>query len=216
VDVARSISFVTRGKNTPDDGNGHGTHVAGTIAALDNGIDVIGVAAGASIVSVRVLDNSGSGSYSWVIGGVDHVARYGKSGDVANMSLGGPVSDALDQAVHNAASKGIRFALAAGNEGVHANNSSPARVNHANVYTISAIGSNDCLTSWSNWGNPPVDYAAPGGSILSLKAGGGTTTMSGTSMAAPHVAGILLLGGVRSSGTACNDSDGTADPIASR
>jgi subtilisin family serine protease len=216
VDLARSISFVTRGKNTPDDGNGHGTHVAGTIAALNNGTDVIGVAAGASIVSVRVLDNSGSGSYSWVIGGVDHVARYGKSGDVANMSLGGPISDALDQAVLTAAGKGIRFALAAGNEGTHANNSSPARVNHANVYTISAISSNDCLTSWSNFGNPPVDYAAPGASILSLKAGGGTTTMSGTSMAAPHVAGILLLGGVRSSGNACNDPDGTADPIASR
>jgi subtilisin family serine protease len=216
VDLGRSVSFVTRGKNTPDDGNGHGTHVAGTIAALNNGTDVIGVAAGASIVSVRVLDNSGSGSYSWVIGGVDHVARYGKSGDVANMSLGGPISDALDQAVLTAAGKGIRFALAAGNEGTHANNSSPARVNHANVYTISAISSNDCLTSWSNFGNPPVDYAAPGASILSLKAGGGTTTMSGTSMAAPHVAGILLLGGVRSSGNACNDPDGTADPIASR
>lgn len=216
VDLGRSISFVTRGKNTPDDGNGHGTHVAGTIAALDNGSDVIGVAAGASIVSVRVLDNSGSGSYSWVIAGVDHVAQYGKSGDVANMSLGGPISAALDQAVLNAAGKGIKFALAAGNEGTHANNSSPARVNHANVYTISAISSNDCLTSWSNYGNPPVDYAAPGASILSLKAGGGTTTMSGTSMAAPHVAGLLVLGGVRSSGTACNDPDGTADPIASR
>lgn len=215
VDVARSISYVTRGKNTPDDGNGHGTHVAGTVAALNNGTDVVGVAAGATVVAVRVLDNSGSGSYSWVIAGVDYVAANGKSGDVANMSLGGPVSDALDTAVRNAAGKGIKFAIAAGNDGADASKSSPARVNHANVYTVSAIGTNNCLTSWSNWG-APVDYAAPGASILSLRAGGGTTTMSGTSMAAPHVAGILLLGGIRSDGTACSDPDGTPDPIAHR
>jgi subtilisin family serine protease len=215
VDVGRSANFVTQGKSTADDGNGHGTHVAGTIAALNNDRDVVGVAAGASVVAVRVLDNRGSGAYSWVIAGVDYVAANGKSGDVANMSLGGPISQALDDAVLRAAGQGIKFALAAGNDGVDASTSSPARVNHPNVYTVSAIGTNDCLTSWSNWG-APVDFAAPGASILSLKAGGGTTTMSGTSMAAPHLAGILLLGTVRSDGTACNDRDGKADPIAHR
>jgi subtilisin family serine protease len=214
VDVGRSANFVSKGKNSPDDGNGHGTHVAGTIGAIDNNIDVIGVAAGATVVAVRVLDNSGSGTYSGVIAGVDYVAANAGSGDVANMSLGGPVSNALDDAVEAAAQGGVKFALAAGNEGSHASNSSPARANGGNIYTVSAIASNDCLTSWSNYGNPPVDYAAPGSSILSTKKGGGTTTLSGTSMASPHVAGLLLLGNVRSDGNACNDPDGNPDPIA--
>jgi subtilisin family serine protease len=213
VDVARSANFVTKGQNSPDDGNGHGTHVAGTVAALDNGIDVVGVAAGAKVVAIRVLDNSGSGTWSGVIAGIDHVAANGASGDVANMSLGGGANTTLDNAVKNAASKGIKFALAAGNSGDDANKYSPARVNGTNIYTVSAIASNDCLTSWSNYGNPPVDYAAPGASILSTKKGGGTTTMSGTSMAAPHVAGLLLVG-LRSDGKACNDPDGNPDPIA--
>ena len=95
-------------------------------------------------------------------------------------------------------------------------NHSPARVNGPNIYTVSAINSSDALTSWSNWGNPPVDYAAPGAGILSTWKGGGTKTISGTSMAAPHVAGILLLGAVHSDGTAINDPDGNPDPIAQR
>ena len=216
VDLARSVNFVTQGQSSPDDGNGHGTHVAGTIGALNNGIDVVGVAAGATIVAVRVLSNSGSGQYSWVIGGVDHVAANGASGDVANMSLGGPVSTALDNAVASAASRGIRFVLAAGNDGDFAGNHSPARVNGSNIYTISAIASNGCLTSWSNYGSPPVDYAEPGSSILSTRKGGGTTTMSGTSMAAPHAAGLLLLGNISTIGSACGDRDGNPDPIGGR
>jgi subtilisin family serine protease len=205
------------GFNTPADGNGHGTHVAGTIAAKNNSQDVVGVAANAYVCAVRVLGNSGSGSYSGIIDGVNYVAANGANGDVANMSLGGSGSNAtLEKAVSDAAAKGIKFALAAGNDGANANNFTPARVNGANIYTISAIASNDCLTSWSNYGNPPVDYAAPGSSILSTKKGGGTTTMSGTSMASPHVAGILLLGGVRADGQACTDPDGNPDPIAHR
>lgn len=217
VDVGRSATFVTKGAQTPDDGNGHGTHVAGTIGALNNDIDVVGVAAGATVVAVRVLDNSGSGTWSAVIAGIDYVAANGASGDVANMSLGGSGSNSsLENAVKNAAGKGIKFALAAGNSGADANNFTPARANGTNIYTVSATASNDCLTSWSNYGNPPVDFAAPGSSILSTKKGGGTTTLSGTSMASPHVAGLLALGAVRADGNACGDPDGNPDPIAHR
>jgi hypothetical protein len=217
VDVARSANFVSGGgKPSPDDGNGHGTHVAGTVAAINNNQDVVGVAAGATVVAVRVLGNSGSGSISGVAAGVDYVTANGSSGDVANMSLTGAGHwESLHGAVEAAATKGILFALAAGNAGTDAETREPAHVEHDNVYTVSAIDSKDCLASWSNWGNPPVDYAAPGVSVLSTKRGGGTTTYSGTSMAAPHVAGILLLGSLRSDGTVpCGDTDGTPDLIA--
>ncbi len=210
-------NFVLRGKDSPADGNGHGTHVAGTIAAIDNAIDVVGVAANAFVCAVRVLDNSGSGTWEGVVNGVNYVAANGASGDAANMSLGGSGSNAtLEQAVRDAASKGIRFAIAAGNSGAFAGDFTPARTEHSNVYTISAIDIDDCMPSWSNWGNPPVDFAAPGVSVLSTRKGGGTTTMSGTSMASPHVAGLLLLGTVRSDGGAACDPDGNPDPIAHR
>jgi hypothetical protein len=217
VDASRGFNAFTSGKDSKnlDDGNGHGTHVAGTIAAIDNNVGVIGVAAGATVVPVKVLDSRGSGSYSGVVAGVNHVAANGNPGDVANMSLGGPISQALDDAVLAAASNGIKFALAAGNDGADANNSSPARVNHTNVVTISAVNSSDTFASWSNWGNPPVDYAAPGVSIKSTWKDGGYNTISGTSMAAPHAAGIWLLGNISTSGYAVGDPDGTPDPIAS-
>jgi hypothetical protein len=218
VDVGKSANFVQRGKNSAKDGHGHGTHVAGTIAAIDNLIDVVGVAAGTPVAAVRVLNNSGSGAYSWVIAGVDYVAANGSNGDVANMSLGGPPSDALDDAVRVAAAAGIKFSLAAGNSSDDANEHSPARANGSNIYTVSAIDNDpkDCLAWFSNWGNPPVDVAAPGVGVLSTKRGGGTTTFSGTSMAAPHVAGLLLLGSVGKDGYACDDPDGNPDPIAHR
>ncbi|MFQ5889003.1 MAG: S8 family serine peptidase [Gemmatimonadota bacterium] len=213
VDRSRSANFVTRGKDSPDDGNGHGTHVAGTIGAIDNAIDVVGAAAGATVVAVRVLDNSGSGSVSGVVAGVDYVAANGSAGDVANMSLGASGHfESLHQAVENAAAKGIRFSIAAGNAGDDAGGYEPAHVEHPNVYTTSAIGKDDCLASWSNWGNPPVDYAAPGVGVLSTKRGGGTTTMSGTSMAAPHMGGVLLAS-IATDGAACNDPDGSPDLI---
>jgi subtilisin family serine protease len=208
-------NFVPRG--TPDDGNGHGTHVAGTVAAKNNTTGTLGVAANAFVCAVRVLDNRGSGQYSWIIAGVDYVAANGTSGNVANMSLTGPGSNAtLEKAVTDAAGRGIKFALAAGNDGQHANNFTPARANGNGVYTVSAVNAQDCMASWSNYGNPPVDYAAPGVGILSTYRGGGTKTLSGTSMAAPHVAGILLMGGIRGDGTAGCDPDGNPDPIAHR
>lgn len=212
VDVARSRTFLG-GTSTPDDQNGHGTHVAGTIAAKNNSIGVVGVAAGATVVSVRVLDRRGSGSTSGVIAGVDYVASVASLADVANMSLGGGVSATLDNAVLNASAK-VKFALAAGNESDNANNHSPARVNGANIYTISAMGTGDKWASYSNYGNPPVDYCAPGSSVYSTYKGGGYATLSGTSMATPHVAGLLLLGAIRNGGTVSGDPDGNADVIA--
>lgn len=211
------VNFVERGGDqTGDDGNGHGTHVAGVIGAMNNTIGTLGIAANAYVCSVRVLDNSGSGFWSWIIDGVDHVAANGVSGEVANMSLGGSGSNKTLEAAVLDASTRVKFALAAGNSGDNASNFTPARVNGANIYTVSAIDSRNCMPSWSNYGNPPVDFAAPGVGIISTYKGGGTKSLSGTSMAAPHVAGILLVGGIRGDGTACNDPDDDPDPIAHR
>ena len=214
VDEARSATFLG-GKSTPWDENGHGTHVAGTIAAKDDGVGVVGVAAGATVVSVRVLNRQGSGTNSGVIAGVNYVAANGKRGDVANMSLGGGVSQALDDAVLNASGK-VEFALAAGNESDNANNHSPARVNSPNIYTVSAMREGDTWIYFSNFGNPPVDYCAPGVYIYSTYKDGGYATLSGTSMATPHVAGLLLLGRIHTDGYVSGDPDGNADPIAHR
>ena len=219
VDQLRSISFLTGGggADSPDDQNGHGTHVAGTIAAINNTIGSLGVAPGAKVVAVRVLDRRGSGTVSGVIKGVDYVGANGKAGDVANMSLGGSTSKALDDAVL-AASSNVKFTLAAGNESDDANNHSPARVNGPNIYTISALdGRNsqnpDLWAYFSNYGNPPIDYCAPGVGIYSTWKDGGYNTISGTSMAAPHAAGVLLLGTANSDGTVNGDPDGKPDPI---
>jgi subtilisin family serine protease len=211
VDTARSRSFIR--DSSPNDQNGHGTHVAGTIAAVDNTIGVIGVAPGARVVAVRVLDRRGSSSNSGVIAGVDYVAANGRSGDVANMSLGGGVSQALDDAVVAAAAGGVRFALAAGNESDNANNHSPARANGPNVYTVSAFAVGDKWASFSNFGNPPIDFTEPGVSVKSAWLSGGYNTISGTSMATPHLAGLLLAGPIRSGGNVAGDPDGNADVI---
>ena len=214
VNTAWSRSFVS-GLSSPDDGNGHGTHVAGIIAAKNNSFGVVGVAAGATLVAVRVLNSQGSGTYSDIIAGVNYVGQGSIPGDVANMSLGGPANSSLDNAIINVANMGVFFSLAAGNESQFAGNVSPARTNHSRVYTVSAIDSNDNFASFSNWGNPPVDCAAPGVSIFSTYRGGTYRTLSGTSMAAPHVAGILLInnGTAFAGGTARNDPDGNPDPI---
>ncbi len=175
------------------DCNGHGTHVAGTIAAKDNASDVVGVAPGAPVTGVRVLGCGGSGSYSGVIAGVDWVTKNAIKPAIANMSLGGGASSALDQAVRNSASGGVLYSIAAGNSGANACNSSPARAGTTDgVVTVAATDSSDREASWSNYGSC-VDLWAPGVSILSTKLGGGTTTMSGTSMASPHAGGTGAL-----------------------
>ena len=212
----------TRGKNfisltaKPDDDNGHGTHCAGIVAARNNSLGVIGVAAGATVVPIKVLDRRGSGAYSGIIAGVDYVTANGEAGDAVNMSLGGPAYEPLDIAIQALAATGIKVAIAAGNESQDANNVSPARVNGNNINTISAMGTGDLWASYSNYANPPIDYCAPGSSIYSTYKSGGYATLSGTSMATPHVCGILLLGNISTDGTVKNDPDGNADPIAHR
>lgn len=220
VDLDHPDLVVGAGRNfangrSADDGHGHGTHVAGTIAAVDNDVDVVGVAAGATVHPVRVLGSSGFGSIDAVVAGVDYVAANAEPGDCANMSLGASGHfQSLHDAVLAAAGAGVFFAIAAGNEAETALGSEPAHVAHANVYTVSAVDGGDAFASFSNYGNPPVDLAAPGVDILSTRRGGGVTVMSGTSMATPHVCGLLLFGAPGTDGFASGDPDGTADPIA--
>lgn len=216
VDVARSRSFIT-GETSVDDGNGHGTHVAGIIGGKNNTIGVLGVASGASLVSLRVLDDEGVGTLGAVIQALAYVNTNGKAGDVVNMSLGEEVSSPLlIQQVQNTANRGIYLAIAAGNDGEAANKYSPGNANGTNIYTVSAIDSLDRFASFSNYGNDVVDYAAPGVRVLSTYSNGRYAYLSGTSMAAPHVAGLLLLKGsnITTSGLAKNDPDGVADPVA--
>jgi len=213
VDNVNGVNFVKAGAS-PDDDNGHGTHCAGIVAAINNSYGVVGVAAGATVVPVKVLNRSGSGAYSTVIAGVDYVAAHGSRGDAANMSLSGPAYQPLDDAVNALAKNGIGISLAAGNESQNAGNVSPARTNGANIYTVSAMGQSDIWAYYSNFGNPPVDYCAPGNYIYSTFKGGKYATMSGTSMAAPHVCGLLLLGTIHTDGYVSGDPDGHPDPIA--
>ncbi|RSN12244.1 S8 family peptidase [Amycolatopsis roodepoortensis] len=173
--------------DTPNDEHGHGTHVAGTIGGTDHGL-----AKGVKIVGVRVLDANGSGTTEGVVAGVDWVAANAKGPSVANMSLGGGADDALDAAVKGAIDKGVTFALAAGNESSDAGTTSPARVKEA--ITVAASDKTDKQASFSNYGSV-VDLYAPGVDITSSWATGddATNTISGTSMAAPHVAGAAAL-----------------------
>ncbi|MEU9576691.1 S8 family peptidase [Streptomyces chilikensis] len=183
---ARNGYDAVDGDNVAQDGNGHGTHVAGTIAG-----NTYGVAKKASIVGVRVLGNDGSGTTAGVIDGVDWVAANAVKPAVANMSLGGGASTTLDAAVRRAIAAGVTFAVAAGNESVTATGS-PARVTEA--ITVGATTSTDARASYSNYGSA-LDIFAPGSSITSAWYTGdsATNTISGTSMATPHVAGAAAL-----------------------
>ncbi len=190
LNVVKHVTFVF-GSNT--DCYGHGTHVSGTVAARDNTLAVVGVAPGAPLIGVKVIGCSGSGTTSNIIKGVDWVTANAVKPAVANMSLSGNPSTTLDNAVKNSASKGIFYAIAAGNKHDSACNYSPARAGTANgVATVAATDSFDQEASFSNYGSC-VDIWAPGVNTLSTRNGGGTTTMSGTSMASPHVAGGAAL-----------------------
>ncbi|WP_411102557.1 S8 family serine peptidase [Streptomyces sp. cmx-4-9] len=170
-----------------DDGNGHGTHVAGTIAGLEHG-----VAKKAKVVAVRVLDDNGSGTTEQVVAGIDWVTQNHSGPSVANMSLGGGADEALDEAVRRAITGGVTFAVAAGNESADAGQGSPSRVKEA--ITVASSTKEDTQSDFSNFGSV-VDLYAPGSDITSAwnDSDTGTKTISGTSMATPHVVGAAAL-----------------------
>ncbi|MEU0843568.1 S8 family peptidase [Streptomyces sp. NPDC005962] len=170
-----------------DDGNGHGTHVAGTIAGTEHG-----VAKKAKVVAVRVLDDQGSGTTEQVVSGIDWVTKNHKGPSVANMSLGGTPDEALDAAVQKAIDSGVTFGVAAGNESADASESSPARVEDA--ITVASSTDADEQSDFSNFGKV-VDLYAPGSDITSDWNTGddATNTISGTSMATPHVVGAAAV-----------------------
>ncbi len=175
------------GDTTASDGNGHGTHVATTIAGT-----TYGVAKKANIVAVRVLDNSGSGTTAGVIAGIDWVTANHSGPSVANMSLGGGASTSLDTAVRNSIASGVTYAIAAGNSSANASSYSPARVTEG--ITVGATTSSDARAGYSNYGSV-LDIFAPGSSITAgwYTSDTATNTISGTSMATPHVAGAAAV-----------------------
>jgi subtilisin family serine protease len=184
--IGTGVDEIGDGHGTVDC-NGHGTHVSGTIGGVD-----YGVAKGVTLVPVRVLDCTGSGSWSGVIAGLDWVVGNHASGvpAVANMSLGGGRNSSVDAAVQRAISAGVTVAVAAGNNGTNACNYSPSRVSAA--VTVGATDINDRRASWSNYG-ACLDLFAPGVNIKSDWMGGLTNTISGTSMATPHVTGAAAI-----------------------
>lgn len=195
------------GTSSADDDNGHGTHVAGIVGAEDNAIGVVGIAPGARLWAIKVLDSSGAGSISDIIAGIDYVTGHSNEIDVVNLSFGCECSSpALDAAIGNAVQAGITFVVAAGNDNKDASSFSPAR--NPNVIAVSAMadsdgkcggegsstkyGGDDTFASFSNYGEP-VDLTAPGVDIFSTYSDGKYAKLSGTSMAAPHVAGGIAL-----------------------
>lgn len=216
VDNSRSKSFV-EGKSTADDDNGHGTHISGVIGAKNNSFGTLGVASNASIVALKILDEDGEGLLSVALKALAHVRNNGKAGDAMNISMGlEDISQTLEDEVRAVAAKGIFVVIAAGNEGTSANKYSPARTAGSNIFTISAVDSLQHFATFSNYGNDVIDFAAPGVRIPSTYINGKYAIMSGTSMAAPHVTGLLLLtnGNITTRGYAIEDPDGTPDPIA--
>lgn len=194
LNVQGGINFSGRKQSDWSDRNGHGTHVAGTAAARDNGSHVVGIAPGAPLYAVKVLGDNGSGYLSNVVRGVDWVVSHkGATPKIVNMSLGaysGTAETSLDIAVRSAIEQGVVFAIAAGNDSRDAALYSPAHVSEA--ITVGAYAISSTFAGFSNYG-AVVDILAPGVGILSTWVRSSTATISGTSMAAPHVAGAAAL-----------------------
>ena len=206
---------------TRNDGHGHGTHVAGTVGALDNGFGVVGIAPGVRLWAVKVLTNYGIGTTTQIIAGIDYVAEHAGEIEVANMSLGGGgESEAMDLAISGAVAQGVTFTLAAGNAAKDVDDYHPA--GNPDAITVSAIADfdglpggladptcrddmDDTLVYFSNYGTG-VDITSPGTCIYSTYLDGRYATMSGTSMAAPHVAGAAAI-------LYSNNQDATPDEI---
>lgn len=191
-----SKSFV--GGNA-DDCHGHGTHVAGTAAARNNSFGVIGVAANAPVAAIKIFNCSGSGTTSGIIAGLNHVATYDLPGDVVNMSLGGyygsncSTYSSYKTVLQGLSNAGTRIAIAAGNSSSNAAYYQPACVNAYRIYTVASMTCGYSWSSFSNYNMNPIDYIATGSSVYSTYKNGGYATLSGTSMAAPHVAGICQI-----------------------
>ncbi|RNI28793.1 S8 family serine peptidase [Rufibacter latericius] len=214
VDKIRSKSFIS-GVTSWEDGYGHGTGVAGIIGAKNNNVGVVGVAANATIVALRVFDNAGAGTLTRIYSALNYAYTNGKAGDVVNMSLRVAASTMLDDLVKKVAAKGMFVVVASGNSYIDCKNDSPARVVAPNVYVVSNMDSFGKFNPSSNYG-ASVKFAAPGTNIKTTWKGSGYVSGNGTSYAAPHVAGILALTGgrVNSQGSVTSDPDGKPDPIA--
>jgi len=222
VDKARSVSFLTSSMggnwSSPADEYGHGTEVAGIIGAKNDGQGAVGVAAGCNLVSVRIMNASGQCYSSALIKALNYVYANGKPGDVVNLSVTFAANGTIDYYVQKVASRGIFIAIAAGNNNADASTKSPARVNGTNIYTVSGMTSTGARWTSSNYGATTIDFAAASVDVYTTAKGGGYTTAGGTSMASPHVAGILLLNGgkVNIGGYITGDVDGKPDAIAKR
>jgi subtilisin len=216
VDKSRSRSFISD-VSSPEDDNGHGTHVAGIVGAKNNTIGTLGVASGATVVSLKILDKEGNGRLSTALKALSYIKSNGKAGDAINISLTlDEISESLETEIRSVANNGMYVAIAAGNDSKDASTFSPARTAGANIYTVSAVDSLNQFANFSNYGAQAIDYAAPGVRILSTYIDGKYAIISGTSMASPHVAGLLLInqGKINANGFALNDPDGKPDPLA--
>ncbi|MFK7922387.1 MAG: S8 family serine peptidase [Bacteroidia bacterium] len=190
---AHSMSFVPS-ESSADDKLGHGTHVAGIIGAKDNNMGALGVAAGVPMVAFKVVDRNGYGTKDYLLQAISQLYYIASPGDVVNLSLGTSKSNIINNAIEAAQSKlSIYFTIAAGNQAVNADRYSPSDMHGGSIFVTGALNPNETLTSFSNYGNS-VNYLAPGKDIYSTFKDGQYAWLSGTSMAAPHVAGILLAG----------------------